>query len=41
MKKVKNICENVDTSDFGFSLNVPLRVEIASGPTLGNLEQVI
>lgn len=40
LKLVKRVCENPDTSEFGFKLRVPLTVELQYGRTWGNLETV-
>ena len=41
LRLVKSICENPDTRAFGFTLKVPLRVELKVGPNWGTLKEVI
>ena len=41
LRIVKHICEHPNTQAFGFTLNVPLRVELKVGPTWGTLTEVI
>jgi len=40
LRLVKFICENPDTRAFGFTLKVPLRVELKVGPNWGTLKEV-
>jgi DNA polymerase-1 len=38
--EIKRILENVDTSDFGFELSVPMKVDIQIGDNLAALEEI-
>ena len=40
IKIVTRICEHVDTRAFGFSLAVPLRIDIQQGETWGTLKPI-